>query len=249
MSPALYGPSLEELVSGGARRLSGDRLRYWAHLVPILLVAGDVSIPRVLPMKDYTGEVYKADNLRVTEEIKGSPGAWRTLLVWALEEVYPEYHRRRGLPHKCEERIHWIGEYLSQQNKAVEMDADEYRAEYAAYCGECGGDIRDEELTGDGPETPEIECPHCGAELGPSDTVEAAARPCAVAWRTAEEAEVRLEEVRDLGAKILGLPSAVGFGGPRARLLVALEALEGSDLGEEHKDALRGLLRLAGISL
>lgn len=81
-------------------------VRYWAHIVPRVLVAGARD---ELDGAELDGRTYDSDEIRevlalcVTAQVEDLQ-LWSRFVFWAIDELYPEYKRRTGKEHKCQQR-------------------------------------------------------------------------------------------------------------------------------------------------
>jgi hypothetical protein len=90
-----------------------SRLGWWAHRLPMLLVS---ALQPGAPMDGlprsqgaYTeSEIADASSLWVAMEAGADGGAWSALAGWGLRRLFPEWRKRRGKDHACEERVRWL---------------------------------------------------------------------------------------------------------------------------------------------
>jgi len=81
-------------------------IRYWCMVVPRVLVAGARD---ELDGAELDGRTYDSDEIRevlhlcVTAQVEDLQ-LWARLVAWAIDELYPEYERRTGKEHKCQQR-------------------------------------------------------------------------------------------------------------------------------------------------
>lgn len=101
--------SLGRLLTLDLTKQKDTWLRYWCHVVPRVLVAGTRG---ELDGVDLAGRVYKKHeisevfHLCVTAQCEDLQLWWR-FSNWAVG-LYAEYTRRKGVEHKCEERLRAI---------------------------------------------------------------------------------------------------------------------------------------------
>ena len=81
-------------------------IRYWCMVVPRVLVAGARG---ELDGAELDGRVYTEQEINevvalcVTAQVEDLQ-LWARLVAWAIDELYPEYERRKGKQHKCQQR-------------------------------------------------------------------------------------------------------------------------------------------------
>ena len=81
-------------------------IRYWCHIIPRVLVAATRG---ELDGVEISGRVYTNKEVREVVYLCVTAQAedlqlWSRLVAWACDELYPEYKRRTGKEHKCQQR-------------------------------------------------------------------------------------------------------------------------------------------------
>jgi hypothetical protein len=81
-------------------------LRYWCNVIPRVLVCATRG---ELDGAELDGRVYKDSEIREVLPLCVTAQAedlqlWSRLVAWAIDELYPEYERRKGKQHKCQQR-------------------------------------------------------------------------------------------------------------------------------------------------
>lgn len=81
-------------------------LRYWCNVMPRVLV----SASRGKLTEPLAGRTYTDDELKEVAALCVTAQAenveiWISLQRWAIDELYPEYERRKGQPHACADRV------------------------------------------------------------------------------------------------------------------------------------------------
>lgn len=95
--------------------VSEEWLRIYCARVPLILLRALPEIPDLSTYPRPKGPPTEkdfhqlVDHWKLTAEAESSANNWIGLYHWARNELYPEYHDRRGYPHPCEERVLWIG--------------------------------------------------------------------------------------------------------------------------------------------
>ena len=98
--------SLGRLLTLDLTQQRDSWIRYWCYVVPRVLVAGARG---ELDGADLDGRIYTEHEVRevlplcVTAQVEDLQ-LWSRLVHWALDELYPEYSRRTGEEHACQQR-------------------------------------------------------------------------------------------------------------------------------------------------
>ena len=98
--------SLWRLLTLDLTQQADTWVRYWCMVVPRVLIAGAGG---ELDEADFDGRIYVESEIRevlalcVTAQVEDLQ-LWSRLVHWALDELYPEYTRRTGKEHACQQR-------------------------------------------------------------------------------------------------------------------------------------------------
>jgi len=108
--------TLGELGRADVAEWSDGRLRLWCRHVPLILLSA-IEASKRPPLDDLPGrpggytldDIESVAGLRATAQVEryGATG-WGWLCRWALSTLYPEYRRRMGKAHPCDERTVWL---------------------------------------------------------------------------------------------------------------------------------------------
>ncbi len=98
--------SLGRLLTLDLTQKKDTWVRYWCNIIPRVLVAGARG---ELDGAELDGRVYTDKEIREVIALCVTAQAedlqlWSRLVEWACDDLYPEYTRRTGKEHKCQQR-------------------------------------------------------------------------------------------------------------------------------------------------